>query len=157
MADVALRYLEDYPVGLVRDYGEVLVDADEIRAFAAKYDPQPFHLGDGGGAASPFGGLAASGWHTCGMVMRMLVDQGFICGETSLGSPGLDRLRWTRPVKPGDRLRARIELTENRPSRSKPDRGSITFDLDVFNQRDEVVMTVSWIAIVRRRPPPAPQ
>lgn len=153
----AVRYLEDYPVGATAEVGEVVVDAGEIREFAAKYDPQFFHLGDGGGERSPFGGgLTASGWHTCGMVMRMLVNGGFITDASSLGSPGLDTLRWTRPVRPGDTLRALCTIVENRPSRSRDDRGAITFDVDVRNQNDESVMTVRWIGIIRKRPASGP-
>jgi len=150
-----LRYLEDYPVGGSEEFGEIVVDADEIRDFASKWDPQPFHLGDGGGPEGPYGGLIASGWHTGVMVMKMLVTQGAISGETSMGSPGLD-IRWKAPVRPGDRLRAQLNITENRPSQTKPDRGTLRFDCIVRNQNDEVVMTIDWVAIIRRRPPTSP-
>ena len=146
-----LRYLEDYPIGASEEYGEIVVTADEIREFASKWDPQPFHLGDGGGEGGPYGGLIASGWHTGCMVMKMLVTQGAITGETSLGSPGID-VRWTAPVRPGDRLRVTLTITENRPSQRKPDRGTLRFDAVTRNQRGETVMTIDWVAIVRRRP-----
>lgn len=143
------RYLEDYPQGSTADFGGIAFTADEIREFAGKWDPQPFHLGDGG-PNSPFGGLAASGWHTAATVMRVLVEK-YISEASSMGSPGLD-IRWTAPVKPGDVLSAHIEVMENRRSQTKPDRGILVFDLTARNQNDVVVMTIHWTAIMRARP-----
>jgi acyl dehydratase len=149
---MAIRYLEDYPVGSSAELGSVRVTEDEIRAFAERYDPQPFHTDPEKAKNWPYGGLIASGWHTCAMMMRVMVD-GFIDGEASLGSPGLGPIRWKLPVRPGDVLRVRARVTDSRPSQSKPDRGTITFEVDVVNQNDEIVMTIeNWLAIVRTRP-----
>ncbi len=145
------RYFEDYEVGSSAEFGAVEVSADEIVAFAQRYDPQPFHLA-GAGASSPYGGLIASGWHTASMAMRVMVDH-VVDGETSLGSPGLGPIRWLRPVRPGDVLRVRVQVVAARPSASKPDRGTITYEVDALNQHDEVVMHIEeWLGIVKRRP-----
>ena len=145
------RYLEDFAVGSSDEFGSITVSADEIVAFAQRYDPQPFHLDAEAAKRWPYGGLIASGWHTAAMMMRLVVDR-FIDGETSLGSPGLGPIAWKLPVRPGDVLRVRARVVGNRRSRSKPDRGSITFEVDVLNQHDEIVMTVeNWVGIVRAR------
>ncbi|MEA2718384.1 MAG: hypothetical protein QOJ39_248 [Candidatus Eremiobacteraeota bacterium] len=149
---MAIRYLEDYPVGSEAEVGSVLVTEQEIRAFAARYDPQPFHTDPEKAKQWPYGGLIASGWHTCAMMMRVMVD-GFIDGEASLGSPGLGPVRWKLPVRPGDVLRVRARVTDSRRSQSKPDRGTLTFGVDVVNQNDQIVMTIEdWLAIVRTNP-----
>jgi len=146
------RYLEDYPVGANAEIGNVRVREDEIREFARRYDPQPFHTDPDRAKEWPYGGLIASGWHTCAMMMRAFID-GFIDPETSLGSPGLGPIRWRLPVRPGDTLTVRARVVANAPSRSKPDRGAVTFEVDVLNQHGETVMTIEeWIAIVRARP-----
>jgi acyl dehydratase len=146
------KYLEDFPEGAVAEFGSVHVTAEEIVAFAKQYDPQPFHVDLEAAKRWPYGGLIASGWHTCAMMMRALVEE-FIDGDTSLGSPGLGPIRWKLPVRPGDELRVRVRVTENRRSQSKSDRGTLVFEVDVLNQNDEVVMTVeNWIAMVRARP-----
>ena len=149
---MAIRYLEEYPVGSTAELGSVLVTEEEIRAFAERYDPQPFHTDPEKAKLWPYGGLIASGWHTCAMMMRVMVDS-FIDGEASLGSPGLGPIRWKLPVRPGDVLRVRARVTDSKPSQSKPDRGTITFEVDVLNQNGEIVMTVeNWLAIMRTRP-----
>ena len=149
---MAMRYLEDYPVGTSAEFGSAQVTAEEVREFATRYDPQPFHTDPHAAAKSPYGGLIASGWHTAALMMRILVDR-FIDGEASLGSPGLGPIRWKLPVRPGDVLRVRARILENRVSQSKPDRGMLTFEVEVINQRNEVVMVVeNWLAIVRTRP-----
>jgi acyl dehydratase len=146
------RYFEDYVPGTSSEFGAALVGEDEIRTFAERYDPQPFHTDAHAAAATPYGGLIASGWHTASVAMRMLVDE-YIDGTTSLGSPGLGPLRWILPVRPGDVLRVRARVLESRPSQSKPDRGTVILEVDVLNQRDEIVLAIeNWIAIVRRRP-----
>jgi acyl dehydratase len=148
---MAPKYFEDFTVGATAEFGSVVVTADEIVAFARRYDPQPFHVDAEAAKAFPYGGLIASGWHTAAMTMRMLVDN-FIDGETSLGSPGLGPIRWKLPVRPGDVLRVRARVTEARRSTSKPDRGTVTFEVDVRNQHDETVMTIEqWIGIIRAR------
>ena len=149
---MARRYLEDFPVGSVAEFGGIHVTADEIVDFAKRYDPQPFHVDAEAAKRWPYGGLIASGWHTAGMAMRVLVEQ-FIDGETSLGSPGLGPLRWKLPVRPGDELRVRATILENRRSQSKPDRGTLVFAVDVINGDGDVVMTIeNWIALVLARP-----
>jgi acyl dehydratase len=150
-----VRYLEDFPAGAVAEFGGIRVTADEIVDFAKRYDPQPFHLDAEAAKRWPYGGLIASGWHTAAMAMKVLVEQ-FIDGETSLGSPGLGPLRWKLPVRPGDELRVRAKILENRRSQSKPDRGTLVFEVDVLNQNGDVVMTIeNWIALMRARPPAA--
>jgi acyl dehydratase len=152
---MARRYLEDYPVGSTAEVGNVHVTEDEIIAFATRYDPQPFHVDAEAAKNWPYGGLIASGWHTSAMMMRAMVDN-FIDHETSLGSPGLGPIRWMRPVRPGDVLRVRARTVGNRRSESKPDRGTVTYEVEVRNQNDEVVMTVdNWLAIIKARPDPA--
>src|ERR1700676_2343773 len=149
---MATRYLEDFPTGSSAELGSVHVTEDEIRSFATRYDPQPFHTDPEAAKRWPYGGLIASGWHTAAMAMRVLVDT-FIDGETSLGSPGLGPLHWRLPVRPGDVLRVRVRVTENRLSQSKPDRGTLVFEVEVLNQNGDVAMTIeNWIALVRARP-----
>ncbi|HZX67391.1 MAG TPA: MaoC family dehydratase [Candidatus Elarobacter sp.] len=149
------RYLEDYTVGTTAEIGSVTVSQDEIIAFATRYDPQPFHTDPEAAKRWPYGGLIASGWHTAAMMMRVVVDH-FIDGETSLGSPGLGPIRWKLPVRPGDVLRVRARVVDSRLSQSKPDRGSLTFEVEVLNADDQIVMTVeNWIGIVRTRPTPS--
>jgi acyl dehydratase len=149
---MATRYLEDYTVGSTAEIGSVTVSQDEVLEFAKRYDPQPFHTDPEAAKASPYGGLIASGWHTAAMMMRIVVDY-FIDGETSLGSPGLGPIRWKLPVRPGDVLRVRARILESRRSASKPDRGSLTFEVEVLNGADEVVMVVEdWVGIIRTRP-----
>ncbi|HEY0394974.1 MAG TPA: MaoC family dehydratase [Candidatus Elarobacter sp.] len=149
---MANRYLEDYPVGTTAELGSIPVSADEIVSFAKRYDPQPFHTDPEKAKSWPYGTLIASGWHTASMMMRVVVDH-FIDGETSLGSPGLGPIRWKLPVRPGDVLSVRARVVANRVSQSKPDRGTLTFDVDVLNQTGEIVMTVeSWMGIIKTRP-----
>jgi acyl dehydratase len=146
------RYLEDYVPGTSAEFGSTLVTEDEIRMFAERYDPQPFHTDPQAAAATPYGGLIASGWQTAAIAMRMVVDH-YVDGTTSLGSPGIGALRWRVPVRPGDVLRVRARVIENRPSQSKPDRGTAVLEVEVLNQRDEVVLAIeNWVALVRRRP-----
>jgi acyl dehydratase len=138
----AERYFEDYHVGMVDEFGEVAVTAEEIFAFASRYDPQPMHIGPG----EPI----ASGWHTAAMVMRLFVEN-YLSKVATLPSPGIDELRWLRPVRPGDRLRVRVTVAEARPSRSKPDRGIIHSLVEVLNQHGEVVMSQRPMNLMRRR------
>jgi acyl dehydratase len=130
------------------------VTREEVIEFASKYDPQPFHLDDAAAAANPiFGRLAASGWHSCAMLMRMLIDEWTVDGYFSLGGSGVDELRWTRPVYPGDVLSVRAEVLSKSAPRSRPDIGFVNFHLIVFNQNDESVMTMKVTNIQKRRPP----
>lgn len=150
MADA--RYFDDFEIGTVREFGEYHVTEAEVIEFATKYDPQPFHLSDEAAKKTLFGGLCASGWHTCAMVMRMLVDN-MPKGESgALGSPGLDELRWLKPVFPGDTLRMKSTVMDKRESRSRPDMGSVFMQNEAFNQHDEVVVRFKPIVMYRKRP-----
>lgn len=145
-----VRYLEDFAPGMVFEFGDRLVTAEEIVSFARDYDPQPFHLDEAAGRETHFGGLVASGWQTAGFMMRMLVDN-MLSPQTSLGSPGLDELRWLKPVRPGDRLRVRVNILEVKRSRSRPEMGTIRQTTEVLNQKNEVVMSTISIGMVRAR------
>jgi acyl dehydratase len=138
----AERYFEDYHVGMVDEFGVIAVTAEEIVAFATRYDPQPMHIGPGE--------RIASGWHTAAMVMRLFVEH-YLSKVATLPSPGIDELRWHRPVRPGDRLRVRVTVTEARPSRTKPDRGIIRSLVEVLNQHGDVVMSQRPMNLMRRR------
>jgi acyl dehydratase len=128
-------YWEDFPVGKVREFGNYTVSAEEIIDFAKKFDPQPFHLSEEAGKASLFGGLCASGWHTCAMAMRMMCDE-FLLDTASLGSPGLENIRWIKPVRPGDTLHVRSVVLEARPMESKPHVGLVLVRWEVLNQKE---------------------
>lgn len=145
------RWFEDFTPGETFEFGDYLMSEAEILQFAGKYDPQPFHTDAEAAKGSIFGGLIASGWHTASALMRMMVDE-YIPANASMGSPGIDELRWLRPVRPGDRLRARITILEATPSRSKPDRGVVRNSTEVLNQANEVVMTLRGMVMYRRRP-----
>ena len=142
---------EDFPAGSVREFGAKPVSRDAVIAFAAEFDPQPFHLDDEAAEASLFGRLSASGWHTCAMTMRMICDD-HLLDAASLGSPGIDSLRWTRPVYPGDTLSVRLEVLEARPMGSRPEVGLLRQRWQVLNQDREVVMTMEGWGMLRRRP-----
>jgi acyl dehydratase len=145
-----MRYFEDFQVGQVHELGSYVVPREEILAFARQFDPQPFHLDEEAGRQSIFGSIIASGWHTAAICHRLLVES-LLKDSASMGSPGLDELRWLLPVKPGDTLSARIEVLAVTPSRSKPDRGSLKTRMEVRNQRGEVVMTEGATVLFRRR------
>jgi acyl dehydratase len=144
------RYLEDFHPGAVEQLGSVTVTEAEIVDFGRRFDPQPFHVDPEAARRSPYGGLIASGWHTCGLMMRLLVEH-FLSPEASLGSPGVDELRWLAPVRPGDVLSVRVTVQEATRSRSKPDRGALRTLTEVLNQAGKVVMTVQGVTIVRCR------
>jgi len=146
-----MRYFEDFQVGQVHELGTYVVSREEILAFARQYDPQPFHLDEEAGRQSIYGSIIASGWHTAAICHRLLVES-LLQDSSSMGSPGLDELRWLLPVKPGDTLSVRIEVLATTPSRSKADRGSLKTRMEVRNQRGEVVMTESATVLFRRRP-----
>ena len=147
-----MRYLEDMKIGQKSSFGNYRVTREEVIDFARKFDPQPFHLDDEAAAKTHFGRLSASGWHTASMTMAMLVENLTKEKQAGLGSPGLDELRWLKPVYPGDTLRVETELTDVRPSRSRPEMGSIHSDLTVFNQDNVPVMTMKSIGLVATRP-----
>ena len=143
-------FFEDFEVGTTEEFGEYLVTEEEILEFASKYDPQAFHLSDEAAKATLFGGLCASGWHTCAIAMRRVVDN-MPESNKSLGSPGIDELRWTKPVFPGDTLRVKTTVLSKTNSRSRPDLGSLQMQNEVFNQKNELVMSNKPIVIYRKR------
>jgi len=145
-------YLDDVEVGQTASFGSYHVTREEVIEFASKYDMQPFHLSDEAAAKTHFGRLAASGWHTCAMTMAMIAQNVVETEQAGLGSPGLDELRWLKPVYPGDTLRVESEIVEVRPSRSKPEIGSFRTAVTVLNQDDVPVMTFTSIVLMRRRP-----
>jgi acyl dehydratase len=127
------EYFEDYIVGTVHEFGSIVVEEAEVIDFARRFDPQPFHIDPAAAKQSVFGGLIASGWHTAAMMMGMIVEH-YLAQSASLGSPGIDELRWLKPVRPGDTLTARVTVLESRRSRSKPDRGIVYSLIEVLNQ-----------------------
>ena len=146
------RYFEDYPAGSVFDCEAIVVEESEIIAFAKRYDPQYFHTDRKAAARSVYGGLIASGWHTAALTMRQLVEK-YLSSVASLGSPGIDELRWIRPVRPADALSVRVTLLEAKRSRSKPDRGIIHSLIEVSNQHGELVMSLKAINLLLCREP----
>lgn len=148
---VAMRYFEDIAVGDTARFGSHIVDRDEVLDFARRYDPQPFHLSDAAAARTHFGRLAASGWHSCAMTMAMLVAQMEVDPIASLGAAGIDELRWLRPVYPGDTLRCETEVVETRPSRSRPEMGTVRSRMTVYNQDEVAVLRFVAITLVATR------
>jgi len=147
-----MKYFEDLVVGTKASFGRYEVTREEVVEFASKYDPQPFHLSDEAAAQTHFGRLSASGWHTAAMAMRMAVENMKDQRSAGLGSPGLDELRWLKPVYPGDTLRCETELLEKRVSRSRPEMGITKGRTTVFNQDDQAVMTYIANGLIRTRP-----
>lgn len=151
-----MQYFEDYVVGTKSSFGRYEVTREEVIEFASKYDPQPFHLSDEAAAKTYFGRLSASGWHTCAMLMRMLVENMKDQKTASLGSPGLESLQWKKPVYPGDVLRVETELFEKRRSKSRPEMGITKSRVQVFKQHDELVLESVNLGLVGVRDPSAP-
>ena len=147
-----MRYFEDIEIGAVTEFGSYEVTREEVLEFARKYDPQPFHLSDEEAAKTHFGRLAASGWHTCAMTMAVIARKVVNDDQAGLGSPGVDELRWLKPVYPGDTLHVRGKIVEKTPSRSKPEIGSFRTETTVTNQDDQPVMRFTSIVLIRRRP-----
>ena len=145
-------YWEDFKTGERKSIGSVVVDKDEVIEFASRYDPQPFHVDEKAARQSIYGGLIASGWHTCSMVMRLMCDS-YLLESASLGSPGIENVRWLRPVRPGDTLTAYRTIEETRVSASRPDRGIVKSLWEVDNQKGELVLTMSGIQFFLRRNP----
>jgi len=143
-------FYEDIPVGTVRESEGYAVTREEILEFGRRFDPQPFHVDEAAARRSPFGGLIASGWHTAAIAMRLTVDTRMGPGG-SLGSPGVDELRWLRPVRPGDTLTVRCEVVDKRPLESKPDRGLVRTRTTVRNQHGQDVMTLVGLGFFPRR------
>jgi acyl dehydratase len=146
------RYFEDFAAGDTLELGSFSLTADEIVEFASRYDPQPMHTDLEAARASIYGGLIASGWHTAAQYMRLVVDN-VLSGSASVGSPGVDQLRWLKPVRPGDEMRARFQILETRPSNSRPDWGIVRSRGELLNQDDDVVMTLEAVNFFVRRPP----
>jgi acyl dehydratase len=147
------RYFEDYLPGAVFEYGEIRVTEAEIIGFARRFDPQYIHVDPDAAARGPFGGLIASGWHTAAMMMRLIVDN-FLPASASLGSSGIEELRWLKPVRPGDVLSVRLSVLEATRSRSKPDRGVVRTLCEVLNENREVVMSLKAMNIIASRSAP---
>jgi len=148
-----MRYLEDFSVGQTFGSARLRVEADRIKSFAAEFDPQPFHLDDTAARGTIFRGLAASGWHTAAITMRLLVDSDVKPAGGIVGA-GFDEFRWPRPVRPGDELRIEAEVLEVRPSKSRPDQGLIKLRTTTFNQDNEPVQVSVGNLVVQRRPEP---
>ena len=148
-------YWEDFELGRVREFGRCEVTREAVLEFAGRYDPQPFHLDDDAAAQSLFGRLAASGWHTCAMAMRMLCD-GYLLDSASLGSPGIEKLTWPSPVYPGDVLSMRNTVLESRPLASRPEVGLVKSRNEVLNQHGQVVLSMEGFGFFRRREPGGP-
>ncbi len=144
------RYLEDYVVGAIHEFGPITITEDEIVQFGKKFDPQLFHTDPEGARETVFGGLIASGWHTCSLFMRLFAEH-YLPGPASLASPGVDELRWLKPVRPGDELSLRITVHKVNPSRGKPDRGMLFSFCEMLNQGNEVVATMMALNLVRYR------
>ena len=144
-------YLENFEAGQIREFGQYTVTEEEIVDFARRYDPQPFHIDREAAKQSIYGGLIGSGWMTCAIAMRLVCD-GFLLKTASMGSPGVDNIRWKLPVRPGDVLRLRLTVLEVKPSQSKPDRGIVRTTWEVLNHKDETVMTSEGMGMYGRRP-----
>lgn len=146
-----MLYFEDFAVGTVFELGQRTLAEDEVLAFARAYDPQPFHTDPEAAARSIYGGLIASGWQTCAVVMRLMCDA-YLLRAASMGSPGVDEVRWLAPVRPGDTISARMEVVEARASASKPDRGVVRSRWTATNQDGTTVLTMVGMGMFRRRP-----
>jgi len=145
---------EDFEVGSVRSYGPHLVTREEIIEFAAEFDPQPMHLDEEAANKSMLKGLSASGWHSCAIMMRVIYD-GFLRESSSLGAPGVDEVRWIKPVRPGDQLTIKLTCLEKRDSKSRPQVGLVRHDLEMINAKGETVMTSSYSGFFGKRNPGA--
>ena len=141
---------EDFQPGAVAVYGPRLVTREEIVAFAAEFDPQPMHLDEAMASATLLGGLAASGWHTCCLLMRMIAD-GFILDSSSMGGPGVDEVRWLKPLRPGTRIRVRATVLDKRTSTSRPEMGFVKFLYEVLDEQDAVLTTLTCPMMIVRR------
>jgi acyl dehydratase len=146
------RYFEDYIEGNVHRFGTIAVEADEMVAFAKRFDPQAMHTDPEAAKRTPFGTLIASGWYTASLMMRLYVEH-YLTHVANFASPGLDELRFLKPVRPGDTLSVRVTVLKAVPSKSKPDRGAVTSFVEVINQAGQVAMTFKIVNIIARRPP----
>jgi acyl dehydratase len=153
---VSLLHWEDFSPGQVTDCGSRLVTREEIVAFAAEYDPQPMHLDEDAARATLMGGLVASGWHSCCILMRMLSDS-LLGRATFLGAPGVDEVRWLAPIRPGDRIKARATVLETRASRSRPDMGFVKFRFELADAADKPLLSLVVSPMFGRRAPAGAQ
>jgi acyl dehydratase len=144
------RHLEDFVEGAVHEFGPITITEDEIVQFGRQFDPQVFHMDPAGARQTVYGGLIASGWHTCSLFMRLFVEH-YLPGPASLGSPGVDELRWLKPDRPGDTLALRITVHKVKPSRSKPDRGVLYSFCEMLNQKRDVVATMMAMNLIGYR------
>lgn len=156
MSNEIKYYWEDLEPGMVRDLGSVSLSAHEIKDFAEQFDPQPFHIDEAAGRRSIYGNLCASGWHTCSLAMRLTV-QNFLNESSSMGSPGLENLRWLKPVYPGDTLRLQYTITESRPLRTRTDVGLVRGSWQMFNQHGDKVLQMEGYGMFGRRHPASPE
>jgi acyl dehydratase len=147
-------YWEDFPQGWRFESGSRMLTADEIKDFARQYDPQAYHTDEEAARATPFGGLIASGWQTCAVAMRLMCD-GYLLESSCIGSPGIEELRWLKPVRPGDHLRFRATVLEQLPSQTQRSRGTVKFRWEVLNQQDDIVCTMTGRQHYVRRTPAA--
>ena len=147
-------YWEDFQPGAVAVYGPRLVTREEIVAFAAEFDPQPMHLDEAAGRGTMLGGLGASGWHMCCLFMRVIAD-GFMLNSSSMGAPGIDELRWLKPLRPGTRIRVRARVIETRVSKSRPEMGLVTSTYEMLDEADVPLMTLTTTQMFGRRQPGA--
>ena len=152
--DIAKYYWEDFKPGDTFSMGERVMDREEMIAFAKQFDPQPFHIDEAAAKRSMYGGLIASGWHTVAIVMRMMCDS-YLNQSASLGAPGVDHVRWLKPVRPGDTLRAQRTVLESRASQSRPEMGLVKMRWEVLNQKGELAMTIEGACMFQRRTPGA--
>lgn len=150
-----MLYYEDIEVGAKQAFGQYEVTREEVVDFAARFDPQPFHLDDAAAAKTYFGRLSASGWHTCAMTMRMLVENMSVVEQAGMGSPGVDQLRWVRPVYPGDALRCETEVLEKRRSKSRTEMGLFKTRVRTFNQDGDMVLEMVSNGLIGVRDPSA--
>ncbi len=144
------RYFEDYIEGSVHEFGPIVAEESEMVSFAKRFDPQPFHTDAEAGRKSIYGSLIASGWYSAGLMMRLFVDN-YLSHVASLGSPGVDELRWLKPVRPGDSIFLRITVTKTKRSNSKPDRGLVYSFVEALNQNSQVVMTMMALNFISLR------
>lgn len=151
---LAKLYFEDFQPGHTAEYGPRIVTREEIIAFAAQYDPQPMHLDEAAGQRSLLGGLGASGWHACGIMMRMICDA-FMLNSASMGAGGVEEVQWLRPIRPGDSLTLRFAVLDVRASKSRPEMGIVRIHYELINGHSERVMTMVTPAMFARRRPEA--
>ena len=150
MSEMPKLYFEDFKPGSVTEFGPRLVTREEIVAFAAEFDPQPMHLDEEAARASMLGGLAASGWHTCCLLMRMAAD-GFVLNSASMGAPGVDEVKWLKPLRPGTRITLRLNVLESRVSNSRPEMGFVKVRMELIDDERALLMELSNSLMIERR------